>query len=177
MDLKGSRTEANLAFAFAGEAQARCKYSIFAAVARREGFEQIGELFEKTAENERAHGKLWFRMLGGIGTTQENLSAAAAGEREEWTQMYRAFAETARQEGFEGIAAQFERVARIEREHEERFRQLQALVASGEVFARKEGVVWVCRNCGQLHFGAQAPEACPVCGKPQGWFELRTQNY
>ena len=177
MELKGSRTEANLAYAFAGESQAGNKYTFFADQARKDGFEQIADLFTLTAANERAHAKLWFRQLGGIGGTAENLSAAAAGEREEWTQMYRAFAETARQEGFGAIAEAFERVAKIEKEHEERFRILLANVQTDEVFTRKEAVCWICRNCGFVHIGVEAPQACPVCAHPRAYFEQRAQNY
>ena len=177
MELKGSKTEANLWKAFAGESQARNKYTYFASKAKKEGFEQIAALFTETAENEKEHAKLWFKALNGIGSTAENLVAAAAGEHEEWTEMYKEMAETAREEGFTALAAQFEGVAAIEKTHEERYLQLLENVKAGKVFNREGEQAWVCRNCGHIHFGPKAPEVCPVCAHPQAYFELRAQNY
>ena len=177
MELKGSKTAANLAYAFAGEAQARNKYDYFASKAKKEGFEQIAALFQETAANEKEHAKLWFKHLGGIGTTQENLLAAAAGEHEEWTQMYKEFAEVARQEGFEAIARQFEGVAAIEKHHEERYRKLLANLESGEVWERVGENRWQCRNCGHVYIGEKAPEVCPVCFHPKAYFQVEAENY
>lgn len=177
MELKGSRTEQNLMTAFAGESQARNKYTYFASVAKKEGYEQIAAIFLETAENEKEHAKLWFKHLGGIGTTAENLKEAAAGENYEWTEMYAEFAKVAREEGFIGIAKQFEGVAAVEKEHEERYRKLLENVQVGEVFAKAGVTVWVCRNCGHLHIGEAAPKACPVCAHPQAYFEVRATNY
>ncbi|MGN0892990.1 MAG: rubrerythrin [Oligosphaeraceae bacterium] len=177
MELKGSKTAANLAYAFAGESQARNKYDYFASKAKKEGFEQIAALFQETAANEKEHAKLWFKHLGGIGTTQENLLAAAAGEHEEWTQMYKEFAEVARQEGFEAIARQFEGVAAIEKHHEERYRKLLANLESGEVWERVGENRWQCRNCGHVYIGEKAPEVCPVCFHPKAYFQVEAENY
>ena len=177
MELKGSKTEANLWIAFAGESQARNKYDYFASKAKKEGFEQIAALFQETAANEKEHAKLWFKHLGGIGTTQENLLAAAAGEHEEWTQMYKEFAEVARQEGFEAIARQFEGVAAIEKHHEERYRKLLANLESGEVWERVGENRWQCRNCGHVYIGEKAPEVCPVCFHPKAYFQVEAENY
>ena len=177
MELKGSKTAANLAYAFAGESQARNKYDYFASKAKKEGFEQIAALFQETAANEKEHAKLWFKHLGGIGTTKENLLAAAAGEHEEWTQMYKEFAEVARQEGFEAIARQFEGVAAIEKHHEERYRKLLANLESGEVWERVGENRWQCRNCGHVYIGEKAPEVCPVCFHPKAYFQVEAENY
>lgn len=178
MELKGSKTEANLLAAFSGESQARNKYTFFASKAKRDGYEQIASIFEETANNERAHAKLWWTILtGGAGTTKENLINAAAGENYEWTQMYRDFAAEAREEGFFHIGELFELVGKIEQEHEERFRKLIENIEEGLVFSRETDKVWLCRNCGHLHFGKDAPEVCPVCAHPQAFFEIRCENY
>ena len=177
MELKGSKTEANLWYAFAGESQARNKYTYFASVARKEGYEQIAAIFEATANNEKEHAKLWFKALSGIGSTMDNLKAAAEGENEEWTQMYKNFAEEARAEGFNDIARQFELVAAIEKRHEERYRKLLANVESGEVWVKVGENRWECRNCGHIHVGTNAPELCPVCKHPQAYFEVEAKNY
>ena len=177
MELKGSKTEANLWKAFAGESQARNKYTYFASKAKKEGFEQIAALFTETAENEKEHAKLWFKALNGIGSTAENLVAAAAGEHEEWTEMYKEMAQTAREEGFTALAAQFEGVAAIEKTHEERYLKLLENVKAGKVFNREGEKAWVCRNCGHIHFGPEAPEVCPVCAHPRAYFELRAEKY
>jgi ferredoxin hydrogenase len=176
-ELKGSKTEANLQTAFAGESQARNKYTYFASVAKKEGYEQIAELFTKTAENEKEHAKLWFRALGGIGTTAENLLAAAEGENYEWTDMYDQFARDAEEEGFTQLAYQFRAVAAIEKAHEERYRALLHNVEMQEVFAKGEMAMWECRNCGHLVMGKKAPAVCPVCAHPQSFFEVRKENY
>ena len=177
MELKGTKTEQNLMTAFAGESQARNKYTYFASVAKKEGYEQIAALFLETADNEKEHAKLWFKYLGGIGSTAENLAAAAAGENYEWTDMYKTFAEEARAEGFEEIAARFEGVGKIEAEHEERYRKLLANLNDGEVYKRGSIVIWKCRNCGHIHVGESAPAVCPVCNHPQSYFELQAKNY
>ena len=177
MELKGSKTEANLWTAFAGESQARNKYTYFASAAKKEGYEQIAAIFEETAGNEKEHAKIWFKELGGIGTTAENLKAAAAGEHEEWTEMYREMAETAREEGFIRIAYLFEAVAKIEKEHEERYRKLLANVENGLVFSRDGDMIWQCSNCGHVVVGKQAPEMCPVCAHPKAYFQLKAENY
>jgi rubrerythrin len=177
MDLKGSKTEANLAYAFAGESQARNKYTYFASKAKKEGYEQIARLFLETAENEKEHAKLWFKYLGGIGTTAENLLAAAEGENYEWTDMYATFAKEAREEGFEEIALRFEGVGKIEAEHEERYRALLANVEEGKVFQKGSIVIWKCANCGHIHVGESAPVVCPVCAHPQAYFEIQAKNY
>ena len=177
MELKGSKTEANLATAFAGESQARNKYTYFASAARKEGYEQIAAIFEMTANNEKEHAKLWFKELGGIGTTLQNLLAAAAGEHEEWTDMYKRFAEEARAEGFTELAERFAGVAAIEKRHEERYRKLAANIEKGEVWVKVGENRWECRNCGHIYIGAQAPEACPVCKHPKAFFEIEADNY
>ena len=178
MNLKGTKTEANLLAAFAGESQARNKYTYYASKAKKEGYQQIAALFETTANNEKEHAKMWFKLLhGGIGTTAENLADAAAGENYEWTDMYATFAKEAREEGFDNIANLFERVAAVEKEHEERYRKLLANVEGGIVFSRDGEMIWECRNCGHIHVGKAAPEVCPTCAHPQAYFELRAQNY
>ena len=179
MELKGSKTEKNLMEAFAGESQARNKYSYFASKARKDGFEQIAAIFEETANNEKEHAKLWFKELNGgdIPSTEENLLAAAEGENYEWTDMYDNFAKVADEEGFTEIAAKFRAVAAIEKVHEERYRKLLENVKEGLVFSRDGDRVWLCRNCGHIHFGKEAPQVCPVCAHPQSFFELRAENY
>ena len=176
-ELKGTKTEQNLMAAFAGESQARNKYTYFASVAKKEGYEQIAELFTKTAENEKEHAKLWFRALGGIGTTAENLLHAAEGENYEWTDMYDQFARDAEEEGFTQLAYQFRAVAAIEKAHEERYRALLHNVEMQEVFAKGDMTMWECRNCGHLVMGKKAPGVCPVCAHPQSFFEVRKENY
>lgn len=173
----GTQTEKNLWAAFAGESQARNKYTYFASKAKKEGFEQIAELFTKTADNEKEHAKLWFKELNGIGTTAENLADAAAGENYEWTDMYDGFAKTAEEEGFHELAAKFRGVAAIEKRHEERYRALLHNVEAQEVFKRSEVKVWECRNCGHIVVGTEAPDVCPVCAHPQAYFEINCQNY
>ena len=175
-NLKGTETEKNLMTAFAGESQARNKYSYFASKAKKDGFEQIAAIFEETANNEKEHAKMWFKELGGIGTTEENLKAAAEGENYEWTDMYKGFAETARKEGFERIAFLFEEVAKIEKEHEERYRKLLQNVKDGLVFSRDGDKIWQCRNCGHIVIGKEAPKVCPVCNHPQSYFEIKKEN-
>ena len=177
MELKGTKTEQNLMAAFAGESQARNKYTYFASVAKKEGYEQIAEIFQKTADNEKEHAKLWFKALGGIGNTAENLVSAANGELEEWTEMYPEFARVAREEGFVALALQFEAVAKIEKEHEERYRKLLENVETAQVFAKAGITVWVCRNCGHIHMAETAPKVCPVCLHPQAYFEVNANNY
>ena len=177
MELKGTKTEKNLMTAFAGESQARNKYTYFASVAKKEGYEQIAAIFLKTAENEKEHAKLWFKALGELGTTAENLAAAAAGENYEWTDMYATFAKEAEEEGFKALAYQFRAVAEIEKAHEERYRKLLNNVEMQEVFAKGEMTMWECRNCGHLVMGAKAPGTCPVCLHPQSFFEVRAENY
>ena len=176
-ELKGSKTEANLWAAFAGESQARNKYSYFASKAKKDGYVQIAQIFEETANNEKEHAKIWFKLLQGIGTTEENLKAAARGEHDEWTDMYKTFAEEAKAEGFDDIAALFEGVAAIEKEHEERYLKLLDNIEKGVVFSKDGDIVWKCTNCGHLHFGKQAPEVCPVCNHPQAYFEQQATNY
>jgi len=171
-NLKGTKTEQNLWTAFAGESQARNKYTYYASAAKKEGYEQIAAIFLETAENEKEHAKLWFKELGGIGNTAGNLAAAAAGEREEWTEMYKGFAGIARQEGFADLAARFEMVAAVEKTHEERYRALLKNLNDGRVFARGAAEVWVCRNCGYHAPGNAAPEQCPACFHPKAYFEL-----
>ena len=173
----GTQTEKNLQEAFAGESQARNKYTYFASVAKKEGYEQMSEIFMKTAENEKEHAKLWFKELGGIGNTAENLKEAAAGEYYEWTDMYSGFADTAEKEGFHELAAKFRLVAAIEKTHEERYRALLKNIELAEVFARSEVQIWECRNCGHIVVGTNAPEVCPTCNHPQSYFELRKENY
>ncbi|MDY5955643.1 MAG: rubrerythrin family protein [Frisingicoccus sp.] len=177
MDLKGSRTESNLWKAFAGESEARNKYTYFASKAKKDGFVQISKLFEETANNEKEHAKIWFKLLGGIGTTEENLLSAAEGENYEWTDMYAEFAKVAREEGFDDIAALFEGVAQIEKEHEERYRKLLANIEGGLVFSREGDMIWECSNCGHIHIGKEAPEVCPVCAHPKAHFQLKANNY
>ena len=177
MELKGSKTEKNLREAFSGESQARNKYTYFASVARKEGYEQIAAIFETTAANEKEHAKMWFKALGALGDTAANLSAAAAGENYEWTDMYDRFAKEADEEGFSEIASKFRMVALIEKAHEERYRALLGNVEMKAVFEKSEEAIWECRNCGHLVIGKKAPEVCPVCAHPQSYFELRGSNY
>ena len=177
MNIKGTKTEQNLMTAFAGESQARNKYTYFASVAKKEGYEQIAEIFQKTADNEKEHAKLWFKALGELGTTAENLAAAAAGENYEWTDMYARFAEDAEAEGFTRLAYQFRAVAAIEKTHEERYRALLSNVEMQKVFEKAEMTMWECRNCGHLIMGTKAPELCPVCAHPKSYFEVRKENY
>lgn len=177
MNLKGTKTEANLWAAFAGESQARNKYTYFASVAKKEGYEQIAELFAKTAENEKEHAKLWFKALGGLGDTAANLLQAAEGENYEWTDMYERFAKDAEEEGFNALAAQFRMVGAIEKAHEERFRALLHNVDMQAVFEKAEETMWECRNCGHLVMGKKAPKVCPVCQHAQSYFEVRKENY
>ena len=173
----GTQTEKNLEAAFAGESQARNKYTFFALKAKKEGFEQIAALFLETAENEKEHAKLWFKELNGIGDTAQNLAAAADGENYEWTDMYEGFAKTAEEEGFPELAARFRGVAAIEKRHEERYRALLKNVETATVFERSEVKVWECRNCGHIVVGTKAPEICPVCAHPQAYFEIHKENY
>ena len=173
----GTQTEKNLMEAFAGESQARNKYTYFASVAKKQGFEQIAAIFIKTAENEKEHAKLWFKELSGIGDTAENLAAAAEGENFEWTDMYDGFAKTAEEEGFPELAARFRLVGEIERHHEERYRALLRNVETAEVFRKSEVKVWECRNCGHIDVGTEAPAVCPTCNHPQSYFEVHAENY
>ena len=173
----GTKTEANLQAAFAGESQARNKYTYFASVARKEGFEQIAAIFQATADNEKEHAKLWFKELEGFGDPPANLEAAAAGENFEWTDMYEAFAKTAEEEGFTALAKRFRMVAAIEKRHEERYRALLHNIETATVFEKSEVKVWECRNCGHIVVGTKAPEVCPVCAHPQSYFEIRADNY
>ena len=177
MELKGTKTERNLAEAFAGESQARNKYTYFASVAKKEGYQQIAAIFEETANNEKEHAKLWFKHLKGIGDTAANLLAAAEGENYEWTDMYDQFAKDAEEEGFKALAAQFRMVAAIEKTHEERYRKLLNNVEMQQVFEKAGETMWECRNCGHLVMGKKAPAACPVCAHPQAYFEVRKENY
>ena len=179
MELKGTRTEANLMAAFAGETQARTKYSTYAAVARKEGYEQIGALFDETAENEKEHAEIWFKYLHGgeIPNTLANLKDAANGEHFEWTDMYATFAKEAKEEGFDRIASLFEMVASIEREHEARYQKLIENMEGGLVFSREGDAIWKCRNCGHILVGKKAPELCPVCSHPKSYFEIKAENY
>ena len=177
MELKGTKTERNLAEAFAGESQARNKYTYFASVAKKEGYQQIAAIFEETANNEKEHAKLWFKALQGIGDTAANLKAAAEGENYEWTDMYSRFADEAEEEGFKALAAQFRMVAAIEKTHEERYRKLLNNVEMQQVFEKAGETMWECRNCGHLVMGKKAPAACPVCAHPQAYFEVRKENY
>ena len=178
-ELKGTKTEANLMAAFAGESQARNKYTYYASKAKKEGYEQIAALFTETANNEKEHAKIWFKLLHGgtVADTMTNLKDAAEGENYEWTDMYKTFAEDAKAEGFDHIAFLFEQVAKIEKEHEERYRKLLENIEEGIVFSRDGDMVWICRNCGHIHVGKEAPELCPVCAHPKAYFELRAQNY
>ncbi len=177
MDYKGTKTEQNLMAAFAGESQARNKYSYFASVAKKEGYEQIAAIFQKTADNEKEHAKMWFKELKGIGDTKANLEAAADGENYEWTDMYKTFADEAEAEGFTELAAKFRAVALIEKSHEERYRRLLDNVQMNKVFEKAGETMWECRNCGHLVVGKKAPEICPVCAHPQSYFEVRAENY
>lgn len=177
MELKGSKTEANLMAAFAGESQARNKYTYYASKAKKEGYEQIAALFQETADNEKEHAKMWFKELNGIGTTAENLVSAAEGENFEWTDMYADFAKTAEEEGFTELAEKFRMVAAIEKTHEERYRALLHNVETKEVFEKSEVKVWECRNCGHIVVGVKAPQVCPVCNHPQAYFEIHAENY
>ena len=173
----GTQTEKNLLEAFSGESQARNKYTYFASVAKKEGYEQMSALFLKTANNEKEHAKMWFKELAGIGDTKENLAAAAEGENYEWTDMYDEFAKTAKAEGFDRIAELFEGVAAIEKEHEARYRKLIENIEGGLVFSKDGDRIWKCRNCGHICIGASAPEVCPVCNHPQSFFEIKAENY
>lgn len=173
----GTQTEKNLQAAFAGESQARNKYTYFASVAKKEGYEQMADLFLKTAENEKAHAKMWFKELQGIGNTAENLEAAASGENHEWTDMYEEFAQTAEAEGFPELAAKFRGVGAIEKRHEERYRALLNNLKDSQVFEKSEVKIWECRNCGHIVVGTQAPDLCPVCAHPQAYFEVTAENY
>lgn len=177
MELKGSRTEANLKAAFAGESQARTKYDFYASKAKKEGFVQIAQLFEETAANEKEHAKIWFKLLSGINGTADNLSDAAAGENFEWTDMYAEFAKTAKEEGFARLAYLFEAVGKIEKAHEERYRKLLENVKDGKVFIADDVVIWQCTNCGHIHVGKEAPKVCPVCAHPQAYFQRVANNY
>ena len=177
MELKGTKTEKNLMEAFAGESQARNKYTFFASMAKKEGYEQLAAIFEETAGNEKEHAKLWFKELNGIGDTADNLKAAAAGENYEWTDMYDSFAKTAEEEGFPELAARFRLVGAIEKHHEERYRALLHNIEMAEVFAKSEVKVWECRNCGHIVVGTKAPDVCPVCNHPQSYFEVHEENY
>ena len=177
-ELKGSKTEANLMTAFAGESQARNKYTYYASKAKKDGYVQIAAIFEETANNEKEHAKMWFKLLhGGIGDTVDNLKVAAAGENYEWTDMYAGFAKTAREEGFDHIADLFEGVAKIEKEHEERYLKLVKNLEEGLVFSRDGDVIWQCANCGHIVIGKKAPEVCPVCAHPQAYFQIKAENY
>ena len=179
MNLKGTKTEANLREAFAGESQARNKYTYYASKAKKDGYEQIAALFEETAANEKEHAKIWFKLLhgGAVPSTIENLKDAAAGENYEWTDMYAGFAKEAREEGFDDIATLFEEVAKIEREHEERYLKLLANIEGGIVFSRDGDMIWKCRNCGHIVVGKNAPNVCPVCAHPRSYFEIKAENY
>ena len=179
MELKGSQTEKNLMAAFSGESEARNKYTYFASKAKKEGYEQIAAIFEETAQNEKEHAKIWFKLLNGgeVPSTLENLNAAAAGENYEWTDMYDRFAKTAREEGFERIAYLFEAVGKIEKEHEARYKKLIENLQDGLVFSRDGDKIWQCRNCGHIVIGKEAPAVCPVCSHPQSYFEIKAENY
>ena len=177
MQLKGSQTEKNLWAAFAGESQARNKYTFFASKAKKDGYVQISKIFEETAGNERAHAKIWFQLVDKIGSTEENLKAAAAGEHDEWTSMYPEFAKVAREEGFDHIANLFEKVAAIEKEHDQRYTLLLKNIQEDKVFKRNEKVFWMCSNCGYICEATEAPAICPVCAHPQSFFEIKSSNY
>ena len=177
MNLKGTKTEQNLREAFAGETQARSKYDYFASVAKKAGYEQIAAIFQETANNEKEHAKLWFKALGALGTTEENLASAAAGENYEWTDMYDRMAREAEEEGFLELAARFRLVAEVERHHEERYRALLKNVETAQVFQKSEVKVWECRNCGHIVVGTAAPEICPTCNHPQSYFQIHAENY
>ena len=176
-ELKGSKTEANLKAAFAGESQARNKYTYFASRARKDGFVQIGKMFEETAAQEKEHAEIWFKLLGGISDTAANLKAAAGGENYEWTDMYPSFAKTAKEEGFENIAYLFEQVAAVEKAHEERYKKLLSNVEKKLVFTKDSDAIWQCANCGHIVVGKNAPEVCPVCDHPKAYFEIKAENY
>ena len=177
MEFKDSKTFANLLYAFGGESMARNKYTYFASAARKEGYEQIAAIFEQTANNEKEHAKLWFKAMGGIGSTLENLMAAAAGEHEEWSDMYKRFSEEAAAEGYDDLARQLANVAAIEKRHENRYNKLIENIKNGEVWVRVGENRWECRNCGHIHVGEKAPEICPTCKHPRAYFELEAQNY
>jgi rubrerythrin len=177
MNLKGSKTEQNLRTAFAGETQARSKYTYFASVAKKEGYEQISDIFQKTADNEKEHAKIWFKVLGGLGKTKENLLSAAEAENYEWTDMYDKFAKDAEEEGFTELADKFRMVAAIEKSHEDRFRALIKNLEMQKVFEKSEETIWECRNCGHLVIGKKARQVCPVCAHPQSFYEVRCENY
>ena len=179
MELKGTQTEKNLQAAFAGESQARNKYTYFASKAKKDGYEQIAAIFEETANNEKEHAKMWFKLLegGAVKSTPENLAAAADGENYEWTDMYADFAKTAREEGFDDIADKFEAVAAIEKHHEERYRKLLQNINDKKVFSKDGDTIWICRNCGHIVIGKDAPEVCPVCAHPQSYFEVKANNF
>ena len=179
MELKGSKTEENLKRAFAGESEARNKYTYFASKAKKDGYEQIASIFEETANNEKEHAKMWFKLLNGgeVPSTKENLSSAADGENYEWTDMYEEFARTAEEEGFKDIAAKFRAVGEIERHHEERYRKLLKNIEDEVVFSKNGDKIWICRNCGHVVIGSSAPKVCPVCNHPQSFFELKAENY
>ncbi len=177
MNLEGTKTAQNLLTAFAGESQARNKYTYYAQAARKEGYEQIGDLFQATADNEKAHAKIWFKLLGGIKNTEGNLKDAAAAENGEWTEMYPEFAKTAHEEGLDSIAKLFNMVAEIEKEHEARFRALLENMEKKQVFKRSGQQIWICQNCGHIHVGTDAPIVCPVCAHPQAYFEIKAENY
>ncbi|MDV3427809.1 MAG: rubrerythrin family protein [Bacillota bacterium] len=177
MELKGSKTEKNLWSAFAGESQARNKYTYFSSAAKKEGYEQISQIFNLTADNEKEHAKIWFKLLDGIGSTPENLKAAAGGEHYEWTEMYKNFAEEAKEEGFTDIARLFKMVAEIEKHHEERYLELLKNIEDAKVFSKAEKKTWICRNCGFIYTGENAPEKCPVCAHPKSYFELEAKNW
>ncbi|AKN32618.1 rubrerythrin [Clostridium carboxidivorans P7] len=177
MELKGSNTEKNLWSAFAGESQARNKYTYFSSAAKKEGYEQISEIFRLTADNEKEHAKIWFKLLSGIGNTEENLKAAAGGEHYEWTEMYKKFAEEAKQEGFTDIARLFAMVAEIEKHHEERYLELLKNLQENKIFNKDEKKIWICRNCGYIHIGDESPEKCPVCSHPKAYFEVEAKNW
>ena len=179
MELKGSKTEKNLMAAFAGESGARNKYTYYASKARKDGYEQIAAIFEETAQNEKEHAKLWFKALNGgeIGSTLDNLKDAANGENFEWTKMYKEFSETAKEEGFDHIAFLFEKVGEIEKHHEERYLKLVANINDNLVFSKGEEKIWICRNCGHITYGQNAPKVCPVCKHPQSFMELKAENY
>ena len=179
MELKGSKTEQNLMAAFAGESQARNKYTYYASRAKKDGYEQIASIFEETANNEKEHAKMWFKLLhdGAVPDTITNLKDAAAGENYEWTDMYAEFAKTAREEGFDHVAYLFEEVGKIEKEHEARYNALIANIEGGKVFTKEIPKMWICRNCGHVHYGEKAPEVCPVCAHPQSYFEVKCESY
>jgi len=179
MELKGSKTEANLMAAFAGESQARNKYTYYASQAKKDGFVQIGDIFEESANNEKEHAKIWFKFLhgGAVPTTIDNLVDAAAGEHFEWTEMYAEFAKTAKEEGFDNLAFLFEGVAKIEKAHEERYNTLLANIKSDKVFEKAESQKWICSNCGHEYFGVNSPELCPICSHPKAYFEIKGENY